>query len=87
MTLLADLLSTVFERRYAGGAGPRMAARDRCWLTADLWGDRRDLGPTVARRSSTASRAGRRRQARFFVTLADGDEHRPRAVRTGARRL
>jgi malonyl-CoA decarboxylase len=73
MTLLADLLSSVFERRYA--LGPRCTVDDRPFeaLTADLIGAAGEVsGVNVARtildRYAAADDA---EKLRFFRHLAD----------------
>ncbi len=83
MTILADLLSTVFERRYRIGAGARPDNRPIQELTADLIGASGEIsGQTVAR--SILERYRRMDddgKAAFFHHLAQDMTIAPDAVR------
>lgn len=84
MTMLADLLSTVFERRYRAAARPDWDSRDMATLCADLLGEQGEVsGLALARlildRFAAMDDDGK---AAFFTHLVERLDIDPDTVRT-----
>lgn len=88
MTLLADLLSTVFERRYRPSALSASDTRSMAELTADLIGAKGEVSGLSTARQILAQYAASDdgEKLAFFQHLADGLSIQPAALREALER-